>query len=284
MFHLGTRIYGADPDLLVAKATRAEELGFESLWRGDHLLLPARVADRYPHSASGAPPFEPSAPVLEVITVLAYLAQATKRIRLVTGVLVLPLREPVAVARAMQTLDTLSGGRAALGVGAGWLAEEFGFTGADFASRGERLDEAIALLRTLWREPLVSFHGRYTTIDAARFEPKPPQLGGPPIIGGGESPVALRRAATLCDGWYGHRPSAADAAHRVQALLAIRRRAGVPEPFEITVRVPADISRDDLARLEQAGVDRAVAEIGSFDEAYGTEDLVAMERFAERHL
>lgn len=280
----GTRIYGADPGLLIRKARTAEELGFESLWRGDHLLLPAAIAERYPHAAGGRPPFSADAPVLDVLTVLAFLAQATSSIRLATGVLVLPLREPVAVARAVGTLDVLSRGRITLGVGAGWLKEEFAFCGQDFPTRNDRLDEAIALLRALWAQAEIHHDGPAYPIAAARFEPKPAQPGGPPIVGGGESQRALRRAALMCDGWYGHLADDATAAQRVAHLRGLRRSHGLTAPFEITVRVAPDATRDDIARLADVGVDRVVAEIGSFDEPMGLADLEAMERFADCHL
>jgi probable F420-dependent oxidoreductase len=280
----GTRIYGADPDVLIRKAQAAEKLGFESLWRGDHLLLPAAIRESYPHAAGGRPPFSPDAPVLDVLTVLAFLAQATSSIRLATGVLVLPLREPVAVARAVGTLDVLSRGRAMLGVGAGWLEEEFGFCGQDFATRNDRLDEAIALLRALWADAEIHHDGPAYPITSARFEPKPSQLGGPPIVGGGESPRALRRAALKCDGWYGHLGDAETAAERVEHLRELRRSRGLAAPFEITVRVAPDATHDEIARLADAGVDRVVAEIGSFEEPVGQADLEAMARFADRHI
>jgi probable F420-dependent oxidoreductase len=219
--------------------------------------------------------------VLEVLTTLGFLAQATSTIRLATGVLVLPLREPVAVARAAATVDVLSKGRLMLGVGAGWLADEFAFCGADYATRNERLDDAIGLLRVLW----AGRENDHPRVAGARFRPPPAQPGGPPIIGGGESPRALRRAAALCDGWYGHVADAATAAERVETLRRMRAagpRAG--EPFVVTVRVAADADSDAVGRLAEAGVDRVVAEIGSFDDPLGLGDLDQMERFADRHL
>lgn len=275
----GTRLYGCEPALLVTKAQLAERLGFESLWRGDHLILPVAPGTPYPHAAGGARPFSSEAPVLEVLTVLAFLAQATRRIRLATGVLVAGLREPVALARTVQTLDVLSGGRVILGIGAGWLREEFTAIGVRPPQRGPRVDAAIDLMRALWSEEFIEVGGIVT-----RFEPKPVQLGGPPIVGGGESPAALARAAERCDGWYGHVMAPDAAAERVRKLRAMRSAAGVTGPFEITVRVAPEVSCDVVARLSEAGVDRVVAEIGAFSEAEGRGDLEAMRRFADRHL
>lgn len=282
----GTRLYGIDPDAILAKATRAEELGFDSLWRGDHLILPTRAATPYPHAVDGGLPFPTDAPVLDVLTVLGWVAQATSTIRLATGILVLPMREPVQLARQVLTLDVLSRGRVTLGVAAGWLAEELALVGADFATRGAVTDERIAVLRELWSAPEPAFEGRFHHIAEARFEPKPVQRPGIPIVGGGESPPALRRAATLCDGWYGHRPAPAQAAVTVAELR--RLRAASPrasEPFEVTVRAQPDaLTHDDVERFAEAGVDRIVAEIGRFEDVEGRDDIAAMERFAERFL
>jgi len=279
----GTRLYGTEPAAILAKATKAEELGFDSIWRGDHLILPAQAASPYPHAVDGGLPFPVDAPILDVLTVLAWIAQATSRIRLATGILVLPLREPVAVARAVQTLDILSGGRAILGVGSGWLAEEFTLVGADFASRGVATEEGIDLIKALWTQAEPTFAGRLRSVEAARFEPKPVQRPHPPIVVGGESETALRRAARLCDGWYGHRPTPADAAAKVTCLRQLLREAGRDRsPFEITVRVLPDVSRDDVRRYDEAGVDRLVAEIGRFEDTAALEDVETMERFAER--
>jgi probable F420-dependent oxidoreductase len=280
----GTRLYGIEPDAVVAKAVHAEELGFESLWRGDHLLLPDRVSSTYPHAAGGAAPFSPSAPLLDVLTLLAYVAHATTTIRLGTGIFVLPLRDPVAVARSVQTLDILSGGRAMLGVGVGWLAEEFELVGKDFRTRGSVTNEAIAVLKTLWTDPAPAFEGRHFRLAGARFEPKPVQRPHPPILAGGESEAALRRAASLCDGWYGHRPAPEEAAAVVARLRALREEHGRADaPFEVTIRVRPTVSRDDVRRFEEAGVDRVVAEIGALEDVRALEeDVELMERFAER--
>lgn len=282
----GTRLYGVDPDAILAKAVRAEELGFDSIWRGDHLILPTRTATPYPHAVDGGLPFPTDAPVLDVLTVLAWVAQATSTIRLATGILVLPMREPVQLARQVLTLDILSRGRVTLGVAAGWLAEEFALVGADFGSRGAVADERIRLLRTLWSEAEPAFEGRFHRVADARFEPKPVQRPGIPIVGGGESPAALRRAAALCDGWYGHRPTSERAAEIVGELRRLRAEHGRgAAPFEVTIRAgPEDLTRDDVARYAEAGVDRIVAEIGRFEDAEGWEDIEAIERFAERLL
>jgi probable F420-dependent oxidoreductase len=283
---LGTRLYGVDPDAILAKARKAEELGFDSVWRGDHLIVPTRVASPYPHAVDGGLPFPLDAPILDVLTVLGWVAQATTALRLATGILVLPLREPVLLARQVLTLDVLSKGRVTLGVASGWLAEEIALVGGDFAARGEVTDDRIRLLRELWTAVEPSFAGAHHRIDGVRFEPKPTQRPSIPIVGGGESPAALRRAATLCDGWYGHRPTPERAGETVTRLRRLRAEAGLGDaPFEVTIRAfPDEITRDALARFEEAGVDRVVAEIGRFEDIAGWEDVGTMERVAERAL
>lgn len=281
---IGTRLYGVDPDALLAKATRAEELGFDSVWRGDHIVVPTRATSPYPHAVDGGIPFPTDSPVLDVLTVLGWVAQATSTIRLCTGVLVLPMREPMLLARQVLTLDVLSRGRVTLGVASGWLAEEFALVGADFATRGAVTGERIRLLRALWTDGRPTFEGRFHRVADARFEPRPVQRPCPPIVGGGESPAALRRAAALCDGWYGHRPDPDRAAAVVAELRRLRAEHGrAGDPFEVTVRaLPDDLTPDAVERFREAGVDRLVAEIGRFEDVAGLDDLEELERVADR--
>src|SRR5690606_37457413 len=143
----------------------------------------------------GVPPINPATPLLDPLLVLMQVAARTTRIRLGTNVYILPLRHPIAVARMVTTLDVLSGGRVSFGVGLGWLAEEFAAVGIDFATRAGRTREAVQALRALWTEEAPSFAGRYVRFDPVRFEPKPVQRPHPPILFGGESEAALRRAA-----------------------------------------------------------------------------------------
>jgi probable F420-dependent oxidoreductase len=276
----GTRLYGTRPDDVVARAQEAEALGFDSVWRGDHLILPETLRTPYPNSADGTPPFDMGAPVLDVLTVLAFVAQATSTIRLATGIYILPLREPVAVARTVQTLDVLSGGRVVFGCGAGWMREEYEIVGRDFDRRGSALTESIETLTALWDDPVPCHAGH-----AVRFEPKPMQRPRPPVVVGGESPAALRRAARVGDGWYGHVADAATAAARVATLTELRRHAGrAALPFEVTTRVAPDVGVADVRRLEEAGVDRLVLEVGGFADERDGGALDVMRRFADRFL
>ena len=214
---------------------------------------------------------------------LGFLAAGTSTIRLATGVYILPLRDVYATARAVQTLDVLSGGRVIFGVGVGWLAEEFDIAGRSFADRGSVTDEAVEVLSRLWRDEEPTFDGRHFSLPRSRFEPKPVQQPRPPIVFGGESPAALQRAARSGDGWYGHRPTVREVQATIGRLDSLRADAGRGDlPFEITIRVGSEVSIHDVARFAEVGVDRLVLEVGSFTDARGRDDLAALERFGER--
>jgi probable F420-dependent oxidoreductase len=192
---------GADPHTIVQTARRAEELGFESVWVNDHVLVPSTLS-RY-------------AEILEALTTLVWVAAHTERMRLGTSVLILPQRDPILAAKQLATLDVLSGGRVIAGLGAGYVSEEFEFLGAPFEQRGKRIEEQIALLRALWGGER-SFDGETVRFDDALFGPLPPQGAALPIWIGGSSRPAMRRAATLADAWH--------PAHLDRATLAEKRK------------------------------------------------------------
>jgi len=191
----------AFPKPAVALARAAETAGFESLWTGDHVILPARYESVYPYSTNGRMAAEGPIPMAEPLVWAAHVSAATKAIKFGTGVLVLPQREPVLLAKQAASVATLSDDRLLLGVGAGWLAEEFAALGADFATRGRRVDEYIAAMRTLWAKDQADFEGAFTSFSGAQLCPRPPS-GSVPIIVGGESPAAARRAGRLGDGFF----------------------------------------------------------------------------------
>src|SRR5262245_15484773 len=198
-----TRGITGGPEGLVAMARRAEELGFAHVTANDHLVVPNRIASRYPYTATGDWPGARAGECLEQITVLGFLAAATSRIRLVTSVMVVPQRPAVLAAKTLATVDVLSRGRLTVGVGVGWLDEEFRAVAAPpFDQRGAVTDEFLAAFDELWTSAAPRFAGRHVSFDDIRFEPKPVQRPRPPIWVGGESPAALRRVAHLGDGWY----------------------------------------------------------------------------------
>ena len=278
----GARLYGTDPSRLVEVAQTIEAIGYESIWRGEHLVIPTDRTEPYPYSVEGTAPFTDSTPILEPLTLFGYLAANTSSVRFATGVCILPLREPYLLARMVTTLDVVSGGRAMLGVGAGWMRGEFEVVGEDFDRRGTLTSELIEALRALWLQDDPAFTGDLVTVGGARFEPKPVSVPHPPIIVGGESSAALRRAARFGDGWYGHAFEVDHIRERVETLRRLRAEAGRDEPFEVTVRVLPDVSIEHVRSLAAVGVDRAVLESGSFDLRDPFDALGAIESFGER--
>src|SRR5262245_16092850 len=241
-------------------ARHAEAAGFESVWVPEHLVFPTQITSRYPYSPDGVPPVRVDAPHLDPLLLLTHIAALTRTIRLGTNIYLLPLRHPLLTARLAMSLDVLSGGRLTLGVGVGWLAEEFQAVDVDFRTRGARTRECVRALKVLWTEPEPEFHGRFFSFGPVKFEPKPVQRPHPPIVFGGESEGALRRAVALGDGWYGVGHTPASAAPQVQRLRAALAAAGRDAAaFEITVSHAAPaLDRDELARYADAGVDRVV--------------------------
>ena len=179
---------------------QAESSGFETLWTGDHLLFPEVQNSRYPYNSQGQSPFAAQTPLLEAVTLLAYFAGTSDTIGLGIGVYVLPLRHPILSARQLANVQTLSHGRLIVGIGVGWLREEFEALGVPFDQRGDLTDEYIAALHHLWRGAEVPFREKHLSIEPAGFAPKPEPI--PPLIIGGNSDRALRRAARLGDGWH----------------------------------------------------------------------------------
>jgi probable F420-dependent oxidoreductase len=257
---VGIPLFLLRPADMAAVAQRAEGLGFESVWVPEHLVLPTHITSRYPYSANSVPPINPATPLLDPLILLTRIATLTSRIRLGTNIYLLPLRHPLTTARMVASLDLFSNGRLTLGVGAGWLEEEFEAVGIDFRTRGARLREGVRAIRALWTEAEPEFHGRYFSFGPVKFEPKPVQKPHPPIVFGGETPAALRRAAALGDGWYGVGHTPESVVSQIARLRTLRTEAGRAHvPFEITVScgVPWP-SVDDLRRYAEAGVDRVV--------------------------
>jgi probable F420-dependent oxidoreductase len=192
----------ADPAFLVPFARHAEALGFDSIFFADHIVFPGHKKEPYPYTSSGDYPWDNDAMQLpEALSVMAFLAGATTTMRFGTAVLVLPQRDPILLAKQLATMDRLSGGRIELGIGAGWLRDEFEILGRSFDDRGSRTDEWIDAMRALWREPVASHAGRHLTFSDVRLTTHPVQPGGVPIIVGGHSAPALRRAGELGDGF-----------------------------------------------------------------------------------
>jgi probable F420-dependent oxidoreductase len=238
---------GIEPDTLVRRARLAEEVGFESLWVGDHIALPADLGGEQPR--------------LEVVVAISHLAAVTTRIRLGFGVIVLPQRQPVLLARQLSSIDVLSNGRLTVGVGVGYVEPELNALGVPLAERGARTDEYLAAMRALWAAS-PSFHGRWVAFDGVQQRPLPVQRPHPPIVVGGHSIAACRRAVTSGNGWYGVYLDVAGAA---EALARLRRVAADCErpadlgELEITITPPGPVDLDTARRYADLGVDRLVA-------------------------
>ena len=193
----------ATPDMLLTIARHGEELGFDSIQTGDHILVPKNIDSTYPYTDTGEFPGLSSGSSLEQLTLLAFLAGQTSNIRLVTSVLIVPHRNPLVAAKTLATLDVLSKGRLVVGIGVGWMKEEFEALGLPpFEERGAVTDEYLRIFKELWTNDNPSFNGKYCSFSGINFLPKPVQKPHPPLWVGGESMAAVRRAAQLCDGWY----------------------------------------------------------------------------------
>ncbi len=186
----------------VAFARLAEEYGFESLWVVEHVIMAVDYESVYPYDPSGRSPFTAEVAQPDPLLWLSYVAAATERIRLATGVLNLPQRNPVILAKECASLDRLSGGRLELGIGMGWVREEAEALRTNFDDRGRRADEYVEVMRTLWREPVASFQGDYVSFDKVVSEPRPVQTDGVPIVVGGHTKASARRAGRLGNGFY----------------------------------------------------------------------------------
>jgi len=242
-----------EPEGLVQLARSAEEIGFESLWTVEHVVVPKGYESRYPYSPTGRMPGPEQAPIPDPFVWLAYAAAVTERIRLATGVLILPQRHPLYVAKEAATLDRLSRGRAMLGVGIGWLEEEFDALGIPFAKRVARTEESIAALRDLWSEGPCAFDGRHHRWAPLESNPKPVQRPGIPIHVGGHVPAAARRAARLGDGFIPAQTQRLP--ELLDALRAECARIG-RDPAEIEITAGGAPSLDEVRRLRDQGVAR----------------------------
>jgi probable F420-dependent oxidoreductase len=260
---------------------RAEAAGFESLWGGEHVILPETIESRYPYTADGKIPATNDTPIPDPLIWLAFAAAAAPTMRLGTCILIVPQRNPLVLAKELATLDQLSGGRVELGLGVGWLKEEFDALGVPWDRRGARNDEYIAAMRALWAGPLAEFHGEFVDFPPVTCSPRPVN-GNIPILVGGDTDVAIRRAARLADGYF---PGEGDA-ERLAALIGrvraeAERHDRDPESIEINAIFGQQLA-DPVAGVEQMielGVHRAMVPAFVFA---GPGGLDRLDEFAER--
>jgi probable F420-dependent oxidoreductase len=302
-FYLPTRGGCATPEALEAIVERGEALGFHSVMIADHLVFPTAIASKYPYTVSGV--FPGGGDALDQLTLVGFVAARTRRLRLVTSVMILPYRNPVLTAKMLATLDVLSRGRLTVGVGVGWLREEFEALGApDFDRRGAASDEYLQIFKALWTQNPASFRGQFYRFESLRCLPQPLQKPHPPIWIGGHSAPALRRVARHGDGWHpvGANPAVplrlselralldqllrlTEAEGRDPARLTISFKAPVYDVSAVTIggdeRWPfsgsAQQIADDIGAYEKLGVSELVFDFRS--EHLG-DTLERMERFA----
>jgi probable F420-dependent oxidoreductase len=264
------------PEALVGVARAAEAAGFESLWGGEHVVLPDPQA---PPS-----PMAPRDRILDPVIALTYCAAATTRVRLGTGIIILPQRNPLVLAKELASLDTLSGGRLIFGIGVGYLEPEFRALGAPFAQRGVVTDEYLAAMRAIWSEARPAYHGRFVSFADVQAHPQPVQQPHPPIVVGGRTAAAFRRAVQQGNGWYGFGLDPDATAQALAGLREAARRYPRPAhlgPLEISitpgrgagVELPTAEAFAALGvhrlilmpspRLDQAGLERFVEDVGA---------------------
>jgi probable F420-dependent oxidoreductase len=287
---------------MIRRAQTAEQLGYDSLWAGDHIVIP-NVVDQTPHFRDVGDTYPEGSEYLEPITLLSFLAGQTRSIKLGVGVLVVPYRNPILAAKMLATVDVVSGGRLLAGVGAGWMREEFEVLRTPpYSERGRVTDDYIAVYKALWTQDNPSFDGKHYSVSDLAFWPKPLQKPHPPIWVGGNGIAAIRRTAALGDGWMPVYLSPADMATKIKELRALYERAG-RDPATVTTAIgtrfrftesAAGSDRhmitgtprqmlDDVRRYQEAGVDEIhlLHRAGTIEEV-PTEELVTnWRRFAE---
>lgn len=243
---------GADPIDWCRLARVAEEVGFDSVTASDHVVYPAKLDSKYPYTPDGRPRFSPEEDWPDVWVAIAAMAAVTTDLRFLTNVYVLPLRNPFVVAKAVGSASYMSAGRVGIGVGAGWMREEFELMGQPFERRGRRMDEMIEVLRLLWSGGMVEHHGEFYDFDPVEMRPAPP--GPVPVYVGGHSETAFKRAARN-DGWLGIEYFPDDLIGHCRSVQRAREDAGTADrPFEIIASPLAIPDADLIEELEAAGV------------------------------
>jgi probable F420-dependent oxidoreductase len=253
-----------EPDVTIGLAQLAEKHGFETLWTVEHTVVPAGYASEYPYSDDGKMPGGDAVSITDPLIWMTWAAAVTTRIRVATGILILPQRNPVTLAKELATLDRLSGGRVDLGIGVGWLQEEFDALGVPFDDRGARTDEYVAALRALWADDPATFKGEFVSFERCHSNPKPVQPGGIPIVVGGHSNAAARRAGRLGDGFFPGRAQAEQLRPLLDTMRASARNAGRdPDAIEVTAGGVFDL--DGVKRFADMGVGHIVIPPLGFD-------------------
>ena len=247
------------PEYIAAAATMVEKLGYDSFWVPEHVLFFPEYESKYPYSEDGRIQGDPRS-LLDPLTALTYVAANTSKIRLGTGICLVPQRNPVYTAKQVADLDYLSGGRVDFGIGIGWLKEEFNALGVPWTDRAGRTEECIGVMKTLWCDELSSFQGKYFSFEAAYQNPKPVQRPHPPLIFGGESRAALKRVATLGQGWFTFNVTPESLAQGIDILQPLLEEQG-RTISDISISVTPDrkhINQESLKRFEELGAEQII--------------------------
>ncbi len=255
----------ANPELFSHLMTSADSAGIESAWTVEHVFVPRNYESTYPYAPGGKMPGPENSPIPDPFVALAYAAAITKKIRLATGVLILPQRHPAYVAKEVASLDVLSGGRVTLGIGVGWLKEEFDALGISFDDRAARTRETVDAMRSLWSGGPSTFHGKFFNWDSVESNPKPVQGPNVPIVIGGHTDIAARRAARYGNGFFPGRGSA----DRLKELIGILREECAkigrdPAEIELTGGMMAP-DPDYVAKAEDMGFSRLIIAPPGYD-------------------
>mgnify|MGYP001428927834 CR=1 FL=1 len=281
--HFGSRGVAGNPNSLKSIAQKAETLGYEHFGMSDHVIVATEVKSAYPYSETGKFFAQDTGISLEQVTALSFVSAATDRIRLLTSVMVLPHRHPVLAAKMLTTVDVLSKGRLTVGVGVGWMAEEFAALGVPFERRGKRTEEYIEAMRELWTSDLPTYNGEFVNFEGVHCQPRPAN-GTVPIIIGGHSKAAARRAGRLGDGFFPARE------YVVELVDLVRRTAEEagrdPDAVEIVTNMPED--EGEMAILAKSGVTRMMVPVvglaGVKDRGIdGPEDVLKWRETIERY-
>ena len=272
----------SDPESIALIARTAEDAGYESIWTGEHVVLidPQETPS----------PAPPATPILDTVAALAFAAAHTQRVKLGSGIILLPQRNPVVLAKELAGIDVLSNGRLIFGVGVGYVKGEFDAIGVPYEERGPRTSEHIEAIRALWTQDKPDFQGEFTQFSGIQSRPQPVQNPHPPILVGGMSPPAYRRTVAHADGWYGffQTPEATEVA--LKGLEAAATRVERPAhlgPLEISITPPAHPDADTVRRFEDLGVSRLIlmrsfADMVSMPDASERDEILAyIERTSE---
>ncbi len=269
----------ADPDVVIPFVQRAEALGYESVWTAEHVIIPKTYTSVYPYNPDGKLPFPPDAAIIDPLVALTFIASATTRLRLGTGVNILPQMSPLYLAKWASSIDHLSKGRLMLGVGIGWLKEEFTAIGVPFERRGKRADEYLRALKAVWSGEEVNFQGEFVQWQNFMMRPKPAQAGGVPLVIGGISPSAIRRTVRYGDGWYVIGKDLDDYRTHMRALTEECAKQG-RNPRDLEITAYWNYHREGVESLpvyEELGIQRLLINVHALRDRNITN---AMERFA----